>query len=366
MKLGIIGLTNVGKTTLFNAITKSHIATNKSLFSTINPNIGIVAVPDERLNRLSEIFKPKKTIPAYIEFVDIAGLVKGAGRGEGMGNKFLLQLREVDALIHVIRFFEDADVAHVESSLDPIRDMATINLELIVADLESVEKRLESIEKSSRTAIDQKTKAEAEILQRIKLSLENEIPARNIDLSNEEFKIIKSLGLLTFKPVIYLANISENNISKDISETQSLLDLKQFSQKDNSEMVIVSAKIENELSQLNTEDREMFMNELGISQSGLDQLIRISYRLLGLISFLTAGTDEVRAWTIKKGTNAPAAAGKVHSDIERGFIRAETIPYDAFIEAGSFVKAKEKGLMRSEGKAYIVNDGDIIDFRFNV
>jgi GTP-binding protein YchF len=365
MKLGIIGLTNIGKTTLFNAITKSHIATNKSLFSTINPNIGIVAVPDERLNRLSEIFKPKKTIPAYIEFVDIAGLVKGAGRGEGMGNKFLIQLREVDALIHVIRFFEDADVAHVESSLDPIRDMETINLELIVADLESVEKRLESIEKSSRS-IDQKTKAEAEILQKIKLSLENEIPARNIDLSNEDLKIIKSLGLLTFKPVIYLANISENNISKDISETQSLLDLKQFSEKDNSEMVIVSAKIENELSQLDTEDREMFMSELGINQSGLDQLIRISYRLLGLISFLTAGTDEVRAWTIKKGTNAPAAAGKVHSDIERGFIRAETIPYDAFIEVGSFAKAKEKGLMRSEGKAYIVNDGDIIDFRFNV
>ncbi len=365
MKLGIIGLTNIGKTTLFNAITKSHIATNKSLFSTINPNIGVVAVPDERLNKLTEIFKPKKTIPAYIEFVDIAGLVKGSGRGEGMGNKFLVQLREVDALIHVIRFFEDADVAHVESTLDPVRDMETINLELIVADLESVEKRLESIEKSSRT-IDQKTKAEAEILQKIKLSLENEIPARNIDLSDEDIKIIKSLGLLTFKPVIYLANISENNINKDISETQSLLDLKQFSQKDNSEMVVVSAKIENELSQLDTEDREMFMNELGIKQSGLDQLIRISYRLLGLISFLTAGTDEVRAWTIKKGTNAPAAAGKVHSDIERGFIRAETIPYDAFIEAGSFAKAKEKGLMRSEGKAYIVNDGDIIDFRFNV
>jgi GTP-binding protein YchF len=365
MKLGIIGLTNVGKTTLFNAITKSDIATNKSLFSTINPNIGIVAVPDERLNRLTEIFKPKKTIPAYIEFVDIAGLVKGSGRGEGMGNKFLVQLREVDALIHVIRFFEDADVAHVESSLDPIRDMETINLELIVADLESVEKRLESIEKSSRT-IDQKTKAEAEILQKIKLSLEKEIPARNIDLSSEEIKIIKSLGLLTFKPVIYLANLSENNIGKDISETQSLLDLKQFSEKDNSEMITVSAKIENELSQLNAEDREMFMSELGINQSGLEQLIRISYRLLGLISFLTAGTDEVRAWTIKKGTNAPAAAGKVHSDIERGFIRAETIPYDAFIEAGSFVKAKEKGLMRSEGKAYIVNDGDIIDFRFNV
>jgi GTP-binding protein YchF len=365
MKLGIIGLTNVGKTTLFNAITKSDIATNKSLFSTINPNIGIVAVPDERLNRLTEIFKPKKTIPAYIEFVDIAGLVKGSGRGEGMGNKFLVQLREVDALIHVIRFFEDADVAHVESSLDPIRDMETINLELIVADLESVEKRLESIEKSSRT-IDQKTKAEAEILQKIKLSLEKEIPARNIDLSSEEIKIIKSLGLLTFKPVIYLANLSENNIGKDISETQSLLDLKQFSEKDNSEMITVSAKIENELSQLNAEDREMFMSELGINQSGLEQLIRISYRLLGLISFLTAGTDEVRAWTIKKGTNAPAAAGKVHSDIERAFIRAETIPYDAFIEAGSFVKAKEKGLMRSEGKAYIVNDGDIIDFRFNV
>jgi GTP-binding protein YchF len=365
MKLGIIGLTNIGKTTLFNAITKSHIATNKSLFSTINPNIGVVAVPDERLNRLSEIFKPKKTIPAYIEFVDIAGLVKGAGRGEGMGNKFLIQLREVDALIHVIRFFEDTDVAHVESTLDPIRDMETINLELIVSDLESVEKRLESIEKSSRT-IDQKTKAEAEILQKIKLSLENEIPARNIDLSNEELKIVKSLGLLTFKPVIYLANISESNISKDISETQSLLALKQFSEKDNSEMVIVSAKIENELAQLNAEDREMFMNELGIKQSGLDQLIRISYRLLGLISFLTAGTDEVRAWTIKKGTYAPTAAGKVHSDIERGFIRAETIHYDAFIEAGSFVKAKEKGLMRSEGKAYIVNDGDIIDFRFNV
>ncbi len=365
MKLGIIGLTNVGKTTLFNAITKSTIATNKSLFSTINPNTGIVAVPDERLEELTRIFKPKKTISAFIEFVDIAGLVKGAGRGEGMGNKFLVQLREVDALIQVIRFFEDADVAHVEKTLDPIRDMETINLELIVADLDSVEKRLESIEKSSRT-IDQKTKAEAEILQKIKISLEKEIPIRNIELSADELKIIKSLGLLTLKPVIYLANVSEKDLSKDINDWQSLMDLKQFSQKDNSEMVIISAKIEDELSRLNAEDREMFMAELGISQSGLDQLIRTSYRLLGLISFLTAGSDEVRAWTIKKGTKAPVAAGKVHSDIERGFIRAETIPYDVFIEIGSFVKAKEKGLMKIEGKEYIVNDGDIIDFRFNV
>ena len=365
MKLGIIGLTNIGKTTLFNAITKSGISTNKSLFSTINPNMGIVAVPDERLVRLSEIFKPKKTIPASIEFVDIAGLVKGSGKGEGMGNKFLVHLREVDALIHVIRFFEDADVAHVENSLDPIRDMEIINLELIVADLDSVEKRLESIEKSSRT-IDQKTKAEAEILQRIKLSLEKEIPARNTDIGPEELKIIKSLGLLTFKPVIYLANISENDIGKDINEVQSLLKLKQFSQKDNSEMIIVSAKIEDELSHLSVEDKEMFMAELGINQSGPEQLIKTSYRLLGLISFLTAGTDEVRAWTIKNGTKAPAAAGKVHSDIERGFIRAETIHYDAFIETGSFAKAKEKGLLRSEGKEYIVKDGDIIDFRFNV
>lgn len=367
MKLAIIGLTNTGRTTLFNALTRAGIETSSHMFSTVKPNIGAVAVPDERLARLAEIFKPKKTTPAYIEFVDVAGLVKGAARGEGMGNSFLLQIREVDALLHVVRCFEDENIPHVDNSIDPLRDLETINLELIVADLESVEKRIDSVEKHSRVVKDAKTAQELEILKKVRDSLEKEIPARNAGLSDEELKAIRSFGLLTLKPVVICANISEEDINKEPDELAAVKKIKERASKDGSEVIVICAKVEEEIAMLENEDKEIFMQELGIKQSGLDQLVTASYRVLGLISFLTAGPDEVRAWTIKKGDKAPKAAGKIHSDIERGFIRAETIPYSTFMElGGSMVKAKEKGLLRSEGKEYVVNDGDIIDFRFNV
>lgn len=366
MKLGIIGLTNTGKTTLFNALTKIGASTSAHLFSTTKPNIGIVSVPDERLNKLSEIFKPKKTTPAFIEFVDIAGLVKGSGRGEGIGNKFLIYIREVDALVQVVRCFNDENVAYVENNIDPIRDMGTINLELIVSDLEAVEKRIEAIEKKIRN-IEPREKIEADILKKIKEGLEEEKPARNIGLNENEIKQIKSLGLLTLKPVIYCANISEEDLGKGDQDSEFVSKIKDYAIKDNSEVISVCAKIEEEISQLEPEDKEIFMKEMGINELSINKLVRTSYHLLGYISFLTSGPDEVRAWTIKKGDKAPVAAGKIHSDIERGFIRAETISFSAFMEAGgSFAKAKEKGLLRSEGKEYIVSDGDIIDFRFNV
>jgi GTP-binding protein YchF len=366
MKLGIIGLTNTGKTTLFNALTKVGASTSAHLFSTTKPNIGIVAVPDERLDRLSEIFKPKKTIPAYIEFVDIAGLAKGSVKGEGIGNKFLTYIREVDALIQVVRCFIDENVAYAEENIDPARDIGIINLELIISDLDAVEKRIDSIEKKARN-VDPREKQEAEILKKIKDGLEEEIPARNIGLSENEIKIIKSLGLLTLKPVIYCANISEDDIGKAGGDSGLVSKIREYLKDDSAEVFSVCAKIEEEISQLDSEDKETFMQELGISELSINKLVRASYHLLGYISFLTCGPDEVRAWTIRKGDRAPAAAGKVHSDIERGFIRAETIAFSSFMEAGgSFVKAKEKGLLRSEGKEYVVKDGDIIDFRFNV
>ncbi len=366
MKLGIIGLTNSGKTTLFNALTKACAPTSVHLFSTSRPNIGIVAVPDERLTQLSHIFSPKKTTSAYIEFVDIAGLTRSIAGIDGKVNQFFSHIREVDALLHIVRCFSDENIAHVEKTVNPARDIGILNLELIISDLGSVENRITSIKKQPRNT-DPKLKQELEILNSIKPVLEQEIPARNIGLSMEDLKIIKSLNLLTLKPVIYCANISEEDLSVKSVQTEGFLDdINEIANMDNSEVINVCAKIEEEISILETEDKDVFMSELGIMQSGLDQLVEASYKILGLISFLTAGPDEVRAWTIKKGDKASRAAGKIHSDIERGFIRAETIPYPVFMEIRSFVKAKEKGLVRSEGKEYVVNDGDIIDFRFNV
>ena len=355
MKLGIIGLTGSGKTTLFNSLSKAKGSGDKNISACKRLNIKIVPVPDERLEKLEQIFKPKKKTPAYVEFVDIPGLEKS---GKGAGNQFLSNIREVDALVHVVR-------CHESSSNIPLEDIEVIDLELIVSDLESIEKRIKAIEKQTRN-ISAQIKTEAEILKKIKEGMENGQPARNAGLLPDEIKIIKSMGLLTLKPVIYCANIAESDIDKDEENLPFIRDIKQYAQKEKSETLTVCAKIEEEISQLESEDKEAFMQDLGIKESALDKLVKSSYKILGLISFLTTGPDEVRAWTIKKGDKAPAAASIIHSDIERGFIRAETISFGTFIEMGSFIKAKEKGLLRSEGKQYIVNDGDIIDFRFNV
>ncbi len=382
MKLGLIGLANSGKTTLFNALTKGNAATSTHLFSTTKPNIGTVSIPDERLEKLTEIFKPKKTTPAYIEFVDIAGLVKGSGSGEGVGNKFLVNIREVDALVHVVRCFKNASIASAENDpendLDPSRDIETVNLELIISDLEIIEKRITSIEKKTRNVL-QHEKLEREILLKLKSGLEDGTPARNINLTENEIKLIKSFCLLSLKPVIYCANISEEDLEnkntgaecepghEPLCGSECALKVMGFAEKEGAPTISVCARIEEEISHLDPADKVTFMEEMNIKESGLGKLIKASYKLLGLISFLTAGTDEVRAWTIKKDEKAPTAAGKIHSDIERGFIRAETVSFTVFMEAGgSFVKAREKGLLRSEGKDYIVSDGDIIDFRFNV
>jgi len=347
MKLGIIGLTGCGKTTLFNSLSK---AKEGSKGTGKNLEIKTVPVPDKRLEVLEEIFKPKKKTPAYTEFVDIAGLERS---GMGAGNRFLPNIREVDALVHVVRCYE---------SPNPLEDIEAVNLELLVADLESVEKRIQSIEK--QRTIDAQAKAEAEILKKIKSGMEDNRPARNIGLMPDEVKAVKSMGLLTLKPVIYCANIAEGDIGNE--ELSFLKDIRRYAAEEGSEVLSVCARIEEEISQLEQEDREAFMQDLNIEESSLDKLVRYSYKTLGLISFLTAGSDEVRAWTIRKGSKAPEAASVIHSDIERGFIRAETISFDDFITVGSFAKAREKGLLRSEGKQYVVNDGDIIDFRFNV
>ncbi len=361
MKLGIIGLSSSGKTTLFNCLSKARIDESGNFSSSKKPNMKVVPVPDKRLEKLSEIFDPKKTTPAYIEFVDIAGLAKSDGAGKGAGNQFLPNIREVDALVHVVRCFEYDG----EEIIEPIKDIEVIDIELIVSDLESIEKRIQSIEKQIRN-VNPNLKVEKEILKKIKEGMENDIPARNIGLSPEEAKIIKSMGLLTLKPIIYCANIAEEDIDKDENLLPLVKIIKDYADKEKSEVIAICAKIEEEISQLDLEDKKIFMQELLIKESALDKLVRSSYKILGLISFLTAGPDEVRAWTVRKGQKAPIAAGKIHSDIERGFIRAETIAYETFIEIGSFLKAKEKGLLRSEGKQYIVNDGDIIDFKFNV
>ena len=363
MKLGIVGLPNVGKSTLFNAITKAGAQSANYPFCTIEPNVGIVDVPDKRLDVLAKMYDPEKITPAFIEFVDIAGLVKGASRGEGLGNKFLSHIREVDAIIHVVRCFDDTEIVHVDGSVDPVRDIETINLELIFADLETVDKRFERLGKLLKTG--EKNAQEAEVLKKLKETLEAGKPARSLELSDDEAELIRDMSLLTQKKVIYAANMSEDGIA-DAENNEYLKRVREFAAAENSSVLPISARIEEEISTLDDDEREMFLSEMGLEASGLDRLVEKSYDLLGLISYLTAGPKEVRAWTIKKGTRAPQAAGKIHSDFEKGFIRAEVVSYDDLLECGSQLAAKEKGLVRSEGKEYVMQDGDVVVFRFNV
>lgn len=364
MKLGIVGLPNVGKSTLFNAITKAGAQSANYPFCTIEPNVGIVDVPDKRLDVLAKMYDPEKITPTFIEFVDIAGLVKGASRGEGLGNKFLSHIREVDAIIHVVRCFDDTEIVHVDGSVDPVRDIETINLELIFADLETVDKRFERLGKLLKTG-EKKYAQEAEVLKRLKETLEAGKPARSLELSDDEAELIRDMSLLTQKKVIYAANMSEDGIA-DAENNEYLKRVREFAAAENSSVLPISARIEEEISTLDDDEREMFLSEMGLEASGLDRLVEKSYDLLGLISYLTAGPKEVRAWTIKKGTRAPQAAGKIHSDFEKGFIRAEVVSYDDLLECGSQLAAKEKGLVRSEGKEYVMQDGDVVVFRFNV
>ena len=365
MKLGVVGLPNVGKSTLFNAITKAGAECANYPFCTIEPNVGIVAVPDSRLEVLAKLYNTKKITPAVIEFVDIAGLVKGASKGEGLGNKFLANIRETDAIVHVVRCFEDENITHVDDSVDPLRDIETINLELIFADTESVKKRLDKAENMIKTG-DKKYKIEAEFLTRLYNHLNELKPARTLSCTQDEKEYLNSLFLITAKPVIYTANICENDMGKSAEELPLAKKVVDYAISEGSESMIICAKTEEELSGLDEEERQMFLTELGESESGLDRLVKKSYKLLGLISYLTAGEKEVRAWTIELGTKAPQAAGKIHTDFEKGFIRAEIVDYDILVELGSFNSAKEKGKVRSEGKEYVLKDGDVVLFRFNV
>ena len=362
MKIGIVGLPNVGKSTLFNSITNAGAECANYPFCTIEPNVGVVPVPDERLDNLAKIYNPQKVTHAIIEFVDIAGLVKGASKGEGLGNKFLSHIRETDAICEVVRCFEDSNIVHVDGSIDPVRDIETINLELIFADLETVEKRIDRASKLIKG--DKKYQLEFDTWKKVRDALQEGKPARSLTYTEEEQEIVKDGFLLTMKPILYVANVSEEQLSDD--NDANVNKVKEYAKQDNAEVIKLCVKIEEELSTLNKEDKKEMLEALGLEESGLDKVIKASYDLLGLMSFLTAGEPEVRAWTIKKGTKAPQAAGKIHSDIERGFIRAEIVSYDDLIREGSMVACKEKGLVRSEGKDYIMQDGDIVLFKFNV
>ncbi len=365
MKLGIVGLPNVGKSTLFNSLTKAGAESANYPFCTIDPNVGVVAVPDERLKLLGDMYQSKKVTPAMIEFVDIAGLVKGASKGEGLGNQFLSHIREVDAIVHVVRCFEDTNVIHVDGSVNPLRDIETIHLELIFSDLEVLERRLSKVSKAAR--MDKSCGKELALLERLKAHLESGKPAKALEVEDEEeLALLRDFNLLTYKPVIYAANVAEEDLAEDGAGNSMVEQVRDFARGENSEVFVICAQIEQEISELDEDERAMFLEDMGLTESGLEKLIKASYHILGLMSFLTAGEDETRAWTIRIGTKAPQAAGKIHTDFERGFIKAEVVNYKDLLEQGSLAAAREKGLVGIEGKDYIVRDGDVILFRFNV